>query len=126
MTSFNGLDCMLCGACCYNPSDNRAEGRTDTIEVEPDSRLLTRDELRKRYVRVDESGVGYMRFEPNGRCVGLKGKLGEACSCRIYADRPRGCRLVEKGSKACLLARADMGLDEKPIELAGFRWSKLR
>lgn len=126
MIDMSRLDCQQCGACCYNPADNRAEGRLDTIEVDPDSRLFQRDELRKRYVRVDDDGVAYMRFEPNGRCVGLKGKLGGPCSCRLYADRPRGCRLVEPGSKACMLARADFGLDEKPMEVVGFRWSKLR
>lgn len=126
MTDFGRLDCQLCGACCYNPADNQAEGRFDTIVVEPESRLLKKAELRKRYVVMREDGDPTMRMEPNGRCVALQGRLGNACSCRIYADRPRGCRLVEKGSKACLIARADHGLDERPIELVGFRWSRIR
>ncbi len=103
-------DCTRCGACCCNPPENRAEGYLWYVEVDRDSRLLRRDDLRKRYVVEDPSGVPHLRLDPSGRCVALRGRLGVAVRCAIYADRPRPCRLVEPGTPACLAARRAMGI----------------
>jgi hypothetical protein len=105
------LDCQRCGACCCNPDENRAEGFRYYVEVQPDSRLLRREELRKRYVVEDEAGVPHLRLDPSGRCAALRGKLGQSVQCAIYPDRPRGCRLVEPGSARCLQARKERGLE---------------
>lgn len=104
------LDCQRCGACCCNPDENRAEGFRYYVEVHPDSRLLRREDLRKRYVVEDESGVPHLRLDPSGRCAALRGKLGQNVQCSIY-DRPRGCRLVEPGTPRCLQARRERGLE---------------
>jgi hypothetical protein len=56
-----------CGACCCNPDENRAEGYPWYVEVPADSRLLQREELRKRYVGRDSEGV------PRARAVGAPG-----------------------------------------------------
>ena len=102
------LDCERCGACCTNPDENRREGFTSYVEVDPCSRLVRQ----KRFVVLDEQGVPHMRLDPAGRCVALGGRLGEKVRCVVYADRPRGCRLVEAGSKQCLLARSERGIAE--------------
>jgi Fe-S-cluster containining protein len=103
-------DCQRCGACCTNPDENRAEGFTFYVEVEPDSRLLRVDALRKRYVVFDGAGVPHLRLDPSGRCAALTGKLGRRVQCAIYADRAPGCRRVEPGTKECLTMRAQRGL----------------
>jgi Fe-S-cluster containining protein len=109
------LDCQRCGACCTNPDENRAEGFAYYVEVQPDSRLLRRDDLRKRHVVEDEHGVPHLRLDPSGRCAALRGKLGQHVHCAIYADRPRGCRLVEPDSVRCLQARRERGLESGPL-----------
>ena len=104
-------DCMRCGACCCNPNENREEGFPFYVEVQPDNRLLTKDDLKKRFLVFDEAGVPHMRLDPAGRCVALKGRLGRSVTCAVYEDRPRGCRLVEAGSPRCLQARKERGID---------------
>jgi uncharacterized protein len=104
------FDCTRCGACCCNPDENRAEGFRFYVEVQPDSRLLTRNDLKKRYVIEDDEGAPHLRLDPSGRCVALEGRLGRSVSCAIYRDRPRGCRLVEAGSPQCLQARRERGI----------------
>ncbi|WP_146210042.1 YkgJ family cysteine cluster protein [Vitiosangium sp. GDMCC 1.1324] len=110
------LDCMRCGACCCNPDENRAEGFPYYVEVEdPRSRLLSREDLKKRYVVLDPEGMPHLRLDPSGRCAALRGKLGGNVSCAIYADRPRGCRKVEAGSPRCLQARRERGIDPPSV-----------
>lgn len=103
-------DCQRCGACCTNPDQNRAEGYAWYVEVEPDSRLLRVDDLRKRYVVFDGDGVPHLRLDPSGRCAALRGKLGKSVSCAIYADRAPGCRRVEAGTPECLEMRRQRGI----------------
>jgi len=111
-TSLTHDDCVLCGACCCNASSNQAEGYAYYVEVEdPKSRLLTNPNLRKRYVVLDADGEPHLRIDPSGRCVALTGRLGVAVKCEVYADRPRGCRLVEPESLECRRARRERGLD---------------
>ena len=105
------LDCTRCGACCCNPDENRKEGFPFYVEVQPDNRLLAKNDLAKRYLVFDDAGVPHMRLDPSGRCVALKGRLGRSVTCSVYADRPRGCRLVEAGSPRCLQARKERGID---------------
>lgn len=99
-------DCERCGACCTNPNENRAEGFVAYVDVAKDS-PLRKD---KRLVVINEDGGAHMRLDPAGRCVALRGRLGERVTCVVYKDRPRGCRLVEAGSERCILARRERGL----------------
>lgn len=103
-------DCQSCGACCTNPDENRREGFAWYVEVPRGEKLLSRRDLMKRYVVHDDDGVPHLRLDPSGRCAALAGRLGERVRCLIYADRPRGCRLVEAGSPRCLEARAERGI----------------
>lgn len=104
-------DCQACGACCANPDENRREHFVDYVEVGPGSRLLTDPGLRKRYVAFNAEGAAHLRLDPSGRCAALLGRMGARVRCAVYADRPRGCRLVEAGSARCLQARRERGVD---------------
>lgn len=108
------LDCTRCGACCCNPDENRKEDFPYYIEIAPGNRLLSDPGLRKRYVVLDPDGVPHMRLDPSGRCAALKGPLGVSAKCQIYADRHRGCRLVQPGDPACLRARRERGVGAEP------------
>ncbi|HEU4406303.1 MAG TPA: YkgJ family cysteine cluster protein [Polyangiaceae bacterium] len=103
-------DCQACGACCANPDENRRERFVDYVEVAPGSRLVADADLRKRYVVVNAEGAAHLRLDPSGRCAALVGRLGARVRCAVYADRPRGCRLVEPGSARCLQARRERGV----------------
>lgn len=105
------LDCQSCGACCCNPDENRAEGFAYYVEVTPRDGISRRPELMKRYVVHDDAGVPHMRLDPSQRCSALLGKLGQRVRCAVYADRPRGCRLVEAGDPRCLQYRRERGID---------------
>ncbi len=104
-------DCQACGACCTNPDENRRERFVDYVEVAPDSRLLAAPDRRKRYVAFNAAGQPHLRLDPSGRCAALLGRLGARVRCAVYADRPRGCRLVEAGGARCLQARRERGID---------------
>jgi Fe-S-cluster containining protein len=104
-------DCQRCGACCCNRDENRALGLPWYVEIDDArSRLLTRDDLSKRYTVRDDEGVPHLRLDPSGRCAALVGKLGRQVRCAVYADRPRGCRVVTAGSDECHEARRQRGL----------------
>ncbi len=110
------LDCTACGACCCNRDENVAEGYPWYVAVDdPASRLLTRADLRARYVTHDGQGAPHLRLDVTGRCTALRGRLGGRVRCLVYADRPRGCRLVEPGSEECLAARQERGLPADPV-----------
>jgi uncharacterized protein len=104
-------DCQSCGACCANPDENRREGFVDYVEVDPASRLFSDRDRHKRYLVMNAEGRPHLRLDPSGRCAALVGKLGARVRCAIYADRPRGCRLVEPGGARCLQARRERGVE---------------
>ncbi len=105
------LDCQRCGACCCNPAENRAEGFTDYVEIEPREKLFKKKQHLARYGVANGAGLVHLKLVgTEERCAALHGSLGKRVSCAIYQLRPRGCRLVEAGSKRCLQARADLGL----------------
>jgi Fe-S-cluster containining protein len=83
----------------------------DYVEVAQDSPLLRRNDLAKRYMRLNHAGVPRMRLDPAHRCVALRGRLGESVKCAIYSMRPSGCRQVTLGSARCLQYRQERGLD---------------
>ena len=104
------LDCQRCGACCANLPANRAEGFVSWVEVEPGDRLLARPEVARRHVVRDADGVPHLRLAPDGRCLALRGRLGDRVRCTIYHDRPSPCRRVQAGDELCRSYRAAHGL----------------
>jgi Fe-S-cluster containining protein len=95
------FDCQTCGACCsYSSTWPR-------FTLEDDAALdLIPPAL------VAENGAG-MRCHGN-RCAALKGEVGRATSCSIYAVRPDVCRACLPGDEACLMARSAAGLGDLP------------
>ncbi len=45
----------------------------------------------------------------HGRCAALHARQGHF-SCRVYAERPNPCRVVEPGGRECLDARRRRGV----------------
>jgi Fe-S-cluster containining protein len=104
------FDCTRCGACCTNPEENRAEHFLDYVEVQPQDGLLEKPDLVRRFVVYNADGIPHLRLHHDGRCLALRGKLGQRVTCTIYGDRPTGCRKVEAGSERCLRYRRERGL----------------
>jgi Fe-S-cluster containining protein len=48
----------------------------------------------------------------HGRCAALHARQGHY-SCRMYAERPTPCHVVEQGSRECLDARRRHGVEER-------------
>jgi uncharacterized protein len=93
--------CQACGACCAY-SANWPRFSTE------DDQALNRipPEL------VNSRGSG-MRCHAE-RCAALKGRIGEATSCAIYAVRPEVCRTCMPGDAECATARLKWGLPALP------------
>jgi Fe-S-cluster containining protein len=104
------LDCRRCGACCKNLPSNRAEGFASWVEVDPDDDLLADAELVRRHVVVDDGGVAHLRLAPDGRCLALRGALGDRVRCTLYHLRPSPCRRVQPGDDLCRRYRAEHGI----------------
>lgn len=102
-------DCTRCGACCFNPPENVAEGYAQYIEVAPRDELRKKHELLRRYV-LELDGRLHMRLLADHRCKALQGALGKHVRCSIYAFRPSPCRRVEAGSDLCRRYRSEQGL----------------
>ncbi|MGZ3421260.1 MAG: YkgJ family cysteine cluster protein [Polyangiales bacterium] len=110
-TAAKVYDCMSCGACCYNPDDNREIDYIDYIEIEVTDRVMKKPELVRRLVVLDDNLVPHMKLDHHQRCVALKGQLGVKVGCTIYHDRPSGCRSFTAGSKRCKQYRKERGID---------------
>lgn len=106
------FDCQTCGACCCNPDENRAEGYPWYVAIPPGSRLVTRPDLRLRYVALDPDGEPHLRLGADGRCAALQGRLGQRVRCEVYHHRPPGCRAVQPGDPECRKARAERGIPD--------------
>ncbi|HEU0033253.1 MAG TPA: YkgJ family cysteine cluster protein [Kofleriaceae bacterium] len=104
------LDCRTCGACCVNLPSNRAEGFTSWVEIADGDAILARSDLVKKHVVRDADGVPHLRLAADGRCLALRGALGERASCAIYHDRPSPCRRVQPGDALCLRYRHEHGV----------------
>lgn len=88
-------DCQDCGACCHRGFD--------VVDVQPDEPLAARAE----WVVRDSWGIHLPR--PGGECVALE-PGGPPWRCAAYAERPRSCRELARGSQGCLAARERVGL----------------
>ncbi|MBI5480291.1 MAG: YkgJ family cysteine cluster protein [Deltaproteobacteria bacterium] len=98
------LDCRTCGACCA--PEVRLPFYVGLKAA--DLRRLTRAFRDRNVAR----GSLLTRLDPVGRCVcvALKGTLGRRVSCTVYPRRPRACRGLTEGSRACRKARRQAGL----------------
>lgn len=92
-------DCQRCGACCYGPEHYVAVTETDTLGMGRQTRA-------RMLVRVGDRR--YLKML-HGHCAALRARQGHY-SCRIYAERPRPCHVVEAGSRECLDARRRRGV----------------
>ncbi|MDX2024268.1 MAG: YkgJ family cysteine cluster protein [Deltaproteobacteria bacterium] len=104
------LDCQRCGACCTNPAENRNEGFRDWVEIDPRDVILQRPKQRHLIV-LNNEGQPHLRLDPAGRCVALRGKLGQRVTCAIYEIRPRACQRLQAGSDRCLEYRRERGFE---------------
>jgi Fe-S-cluster containining protein len=98
--------CQYCGACCVSL-------RVSFLADEVDDCLggLVPQALTESY-----GNAACMRTMADGRCVALRGSVGEAVSCAIYELRPSSCRefaplaALGRGDDACNDARRRRGL----------------
>jgi Fe-S-cluster containining protein len=92
--------CQRCGACCahfrvsFYWAEGVVRGLADTA-VEQVTPLLA-----------CMAGTN----QPEPRCHGLEGQVGEQVSCRLYEQRPSPCRELQPGEEKCNRARARHGL----------------
>lgn len=59
-------------------------------------------------------GEWHMKLTEEGRCVTLRGEIGQAATCGVYEVRPAVCKNLEPGSDKCITARVEAGLSAKP------------
>ncbi|MGE0400396.1 MAG: YkgJ family cysteine cluster protein [Kofleriaceae bacterium] len=104
------FDCQSCGACCVNLPSNREIGFDTWVEIATDDAILARLDLAKKHVTYDVEGVPHLRLAPDGRCLALRGSLGEHVACGIYHVRPSPCRTVQPGDDLCHRYRQEHGL----------------
>ncbi len=92
-------DCLACGACCFGPEEYVAVAAADlrAMSARTQGRFVVkrRDRMFLRMV--------------HGRCAALHARQGHF-SCRVYAERPAPCRVVEPGGRECLDARRRHGI----------------
>lgn len=104
------LDCQHCGACCCNAAQNQREGHKDYVPIERGAAILSRSDLVRKLVVLNQEGSPHLRMTTDGRCLALLGAIGRKVSCSIYHHRPRACRTVQPGDGDCLRARTERGL----------------
>jgi Fe-S-cluster containining protein len=98
------LDCLTCGACCFQ--------RPGTILLSEDDLLrFARAERRDILEQLEPGHFSSMAFKMNeaGSCV-FHGTAGEPHACQIYEDRGDVCREFQAGSPQCLEFRRDRGV----------------
>ncbi len=103
-------DCVTCGACCYNPENNRELDFVDYVEIDPSDRIMKKPELVRRLVVLDDKLIPHMRLDHHHRCAALTGRLGVKVGCSVYLDRPSMCRTFKSGSKKCKELRKERGI----------------
>lgn len=101
--------CLACGACCaaFRVAFHWAE-------TDPDQGGVTPPEWTEQLDPHRVAMRGTQARQPH--CSALLGRVGEAVSCRIYAQRPSPCRELQAAwesglpSPQCDRARAHYGL----------------
>jgi Fe-S-cluster containining protein len=90
-------DCTKCGACCsfkWSWPVLRKD-RADAVKIP---------------IEMQRQDYPLLKTSDAGRCVALRGEVGQCVSCSIYADRPDACRKFVPGSTLCKEARAKFGI----------------
>lgn len=98
--------CTACGACC-------ASFRVSFYWAESPGLA---DELVERVGPVMACMAGTNELAP--RCRALRGRVGEAVECLVYAERPGCCRDVLPGDEVCARARTLHGLPMLGLDLS--------
>ena len=87
----NEYDCTKCGACCC---------------FKWSWPVLRRDRSDATNIPKEMQREDYPLMKTiDGRCVALKGEMGDKVCCKIYNDRPNSCRKFTPGSELCKEAR---------------------
>lgn len=113
------MSCLRCGACC-----KETEMLLSTEDIE---RLERKGYSKKFFVRFDREGYAKLRNQ-QGQCVFYN---AEKQKCKIYKDRPLGCRLYPvvcdetKGIVVDDICPAGRNLNENKIERKGKKVIKL-
>lgn len=107
--------CLTCGACCAHYRVSFYWGEADPGQGGTVPPELTEDLTDFRRCMKGTNGS-------HPRCIALQGRVGQAVTCRIYADRPTPCRefgvqwengvlhYTAEGLERCTQARAAWGL----------------
>ena len=108
-------ECVTCGLCCSFPLIVPVTLR-DSERLKSYCDILLDDSEHEIVVdRVLPRGE-------DGRCVNLRGTLGQEIGCTIYEDRPRVCRDFDAGSDRCHAYRRMYGfeppLPEREVAIA--------
>ena len=113
------MRCLRCGACC-----KETEMLLSTEDIE---RLERKGYSKKFFVRFDSEGYAKLRNQ-HGHCVFYYAKKQQ---CKIYKDRPLGCRLYPviydeiRGIVVDDICPAGSNWNEKKIERKGKKVLKL-
>jgi Fe-S-cluster containining protein len=93
-----GADCLACGRCCHHPPAGVRLGAVDEGRMSKKALALYTVVLARppfsRFMQSDGE-----------RCGALDLSVPRRYPCRIYEERPDGCRVVEPASPECLEAR---------------------
>jgi Fe-S-cluster containining protein len=112
----SGADCLACGRCCHHPPGGVRLGAIDEGRMSKRALALYTEVLAR---------PPFSRFLQNDgeRCMALDLSVPRRYACRIYEERPDGCRVVEPGSAECLearrLGRLGFGLGDSPTTSTG-------
>ena len=101
-------DCRTCGACCKSDTSD-----DHYIEVTPEDEARLTKRVRRNLIVLPGSKA--LPTKRVGRatdyaCVMHIGRFGHESQCAIYERRPSVCVEFEPGSRACRIARQDIGL----------------
>lgn len=94
-------ECKSCGACCVG---HTSDGDFVPVTALDRKRLPTKYVKKLQAIEPVEDGpyaFGLKRFGDHEACIALKGTLGKAITCDVYATRPEFCRQFERGSDEC-------------------------
>lgn len=95
--ALSDADCQSCGACCaYSSAWPR-------FSTEDEAALAL---IPQSLVSADLTGMAC----DGSRCAALRGEVGHATTCSVYAIRPVVCRECAPGGDDCLMARRAYGL----------------
>jgi Fe-S-cluster containining protein len=101
------LDCLTCGACCFQRAGTILVSERDLVRWKRAGRADITE-------RLEPGHFGQMAFMmgSSGACV-HHGNAAEPHACQIYGERSETCREFEAGSWQCLEFRRDRGIDPR-------------